>query len=362
MWLGRLEFMTVSRCGGYSVAMVRGRDAILRCRGPRASSRSRPSYTALRSLQPTPSPNEPSSADLVEAPKKYDGTSITFTGRPSARRWSAATTPGYTSTTTRTTCKNVEEGAQLGGYNTGMAVWIPAERRKIEYSATTSTRATWSGSAGCSTRPARSTGRHGHPRDRRSTWGVVGHEVVDNPSPEKILLGDGACRPRGGAVMSGELRSWWRPESSFSRTDNCRTVPAVALDTTTHCGCSSVVELWLPKNQESRVRVLSPAPRANAEGVHESGGSWLSSATCQRKSPVRRAAPSASLRCGRISNTGSDSATPSCAGRAGEGASWGGGTVVLVLTLVVWGDVRGGARALGERALWAPPVRLVRRL
>ncbi|MHB1341301.1 MAG: hypothetical protein ACYCX5_06010 [Coriobacteriia bacterium] len=83
---------------------------------------------------PEPSPNTPSSSGLVEEPKKYDGTQVTFTGEAIAEAmvrgdhaWLHLNDDAYY-------LKNVEEGAELGGYNTGMPVWIPAdEAAKVEF-------------------------------------------------------------------------------------------------------------------------------------------------------------------------------------------------------------------------------------
>lgn len=76
---------------------------------------------------PEPSPNNPSSADLVDTPKQHDGTEVTFTGEAIGEAmvrgkmaWLHLNDDSYY-------VKNVEEGAELGGYNTGMPVWLPAE-------------------------------------------------------------------------------------------------------------------------------------------------------------------------------------------------------------------------------------------
>lgn len=75
---------------------------------------------------PEPNPNTASSSALVEAPKKYDGTTVTFTGEAigeamvrGEQAWIHLNDDSYY-------LKNVEEGAHLGGYNSGMAVWIGA--------------------------------------------------------------------------------------------------------------------------------------------------------------------------------------------------------------------------------------------
>lgn len=79
---------------------------------------------------PEANPNKASSAALVESPKKYDGTTVTFTGEAIAeamvrddKAWIHLNDDAYY-------LKNVEEGAHLGGYNSGMAVWIDASLAK----------------------------------------------------------------------------------------------------------------------------------------------------------------------------------------------------------------------------------------
>lgn len=71
--------------------------------------------------------NDPTSAELVESPKTYDGTSVTFTGEAIGEvmvrgdyAWIHLNDDAYE-------VKNVEEGAKLGGYNSGMAVFLPSE-------------------------------------------------------------------------------------------------------------------------------------------------------------------------------------------------------------------------------------------
>lgn len=77
--------------------------------------------------QADPSPNNPSSIELVEQPKRWDGESVTFRGEAIAERmvrganaWIHLNDDGYY-------LKNVEEGSGLHGYNSGMPVWLPAE-------------------------------------------------------------------------------------------------------------------------------------------------------------------------------------------------------------------------------------------
>lgn len=77
-------------------------------------------------------PNDPGSIELVEAWERYDGQSLTFSGEAvgdvmvrGRDAWIHVNDDAYFE-------RNIEEGAPLGGYNTGMAVWLPAaEARKV---------------------------------------------------------------------------------------------------------------------------------------------------------------------------------------------------------------------------------------
>lgn len=69
--------------------------------------------------------NDPTSTQLVAKPKQYNGTTVTFTGEAIGEvmvrggyAWIHLNDDAYTE-------RNVEEGAKLGGYNSGMAVWVP---------------------------------------------------------------------------------------------------------------------------------------------------------------------------------------------------------------------------------------------
>lgn len=75
---------------------------------------------------PEPSPNNPSSSALVENSKEFDGSHVTFIGEVIGEAmvrgdmaWLHVNDDAYYR-------RNVEEGAHLGGYNSGMAVWAPA--------------------------------------------------------------------------------------------------------------------------------------------------------------------------------------------------------------------------------------------
>lgn len=76
---------------------------------------------------PEPSPNSPSSADLIDAPKRHDGTEVTFTGEAIGEAMVRGKVAWLHLNDDSYYIKNVEEGAELGGYNTGMPVWLSAE-------------------------------------------------------------------------------------------------------------------------------------------------------------------------------------------------------------------------------------------
>lgn len=76
---------------------------------------------------PQKSPNEASSGTLVESPKEFDGTVVTFEGEAIGEAmvrgdnaWIHVNDDAYY-------LENVEEGAALGGYNSGMAIWLSAD-------------------------------------------------------------------------------------------------------------------------------------------------------------------------------------------------------------------------------------------
>lgn len=71
------------------------------------------------------SPSDPSSGELVEQPKSYDGRAVTFEGeavgevlKRGDHAWLHLNDDAYM-------YENVEEGAPLDGYNSGMPVWVP---------------------------------------------------------------------------------------------------------------------------------------------------------------------------------------------------------------------------------------------
>lgn len=73
---------------------------------------------------PVPSPNDVSSTELVETPDAFDGHEVTFTGEAIGEAmvrgdmaWLHLNDDAYHQL-------NTEEGTPLGGYNSGMAVWV----------------------------------------------------------------------------------------------------------------------------------------------------------------------------------------------------------------------------------------------
>lgn len=141
---------------------------------------------------PEPSPNEPSSSSLIEQPKEFDGETVSFRGeaigeamRRGEMAWLHVNDDAYY-------VKNVEEGAQLGGYNTGMPVWIPADLAgQIAYFGDykhegdiIEVRGTFN--AACA--------EHGGDMDiHASELEIIepGHEVVDEVHPDKIVWAAG---------------------------------------------------------------------------------------------------------------------------------------------------------------------------
>lgn len=86
-----------------------------------------PAAHAIGPTDPGIPKNEPGSAQLVEEPKRYDGNRLTFTGEAIGEvmvrgeyAWIHLNDDAYEE-------RNIEEGAELGGYNSGMAVYVPAE-------------------------------------------------------------------------------------------------------------------------------------------------------------------------------------------------------------------------------------------
>lgn len=137
---------------------------------------------------PEPSPNEFSSADLVEQPKQLDGMTVMFEGEVIGEAmvrgdmaWLHINDDAYY-------VKNVEEGAQLGGYNSGMAVWLPADLTEgIQYFGDYEhegdiVQVEGIFNAACA--------EHGGDMDIHATRLDVlkqGHEVVDEVKPQKVV-------------------------------------------------------------------------------------------------------------------------------------------------------------------------------
>lgn len=137
---------------------------------------------------PEPSPNESSSADLVEQPKEFDGESVTFAGEVIGEAMARGDMAWLHINDDAYYLRNVEEGAQLGGYNTGMAVWLPAGlTEEIEYFGDYEhegdiVEVEGVFNAACP--------EHGGDMDIHATALSVleqGHEVVDEVKPQKVV-------------------------------------------------------------------------------------------------------------------------------------------------------------------------------
>lgn len=74
----------------------------------------------------------PSSSELVESPAEFDGDTIIFTGEVIGEMMTRGDMAWLHLNDDAYRDRNVEEGAPLGGYNSGMAVWIPLESTKGE--------------------------------------------------------------------------------------------------------------------------------------------------------------------------------------------------------------------------------------
>jgi hypothetical protein len=89
-----------------------------------------PAYAQTLATEAPIPKNDPSSGQLVEKPKQYNGTTVTFTGEAIGEvmargdyAWIHLNDDAYMES-------NVEEGATLGGYNSGMAIWVPTALTK----------------------------------------------------------------------------------------------------------------------------------------------------------------------------------------------------------------------------------------
>ena len=75
----------------------------------------------------TPKGKEVNSASLVENANAWDGHIIAFTGEAIGEAMARGKMAWIHLNDDAYMWKNIEEGAQLGGYNSGHAVWIPAD-------------------------------------------------------------------------------------------------------------------------------------------------------------------------------------------------------------------------------------------
>lgn len=158
--------------------------------------------TAVAEDAITKSPNSPTSAELVESPKTWNGKTVTFTGevigeamKRGDHAWIHINDDAYYK-------RNVEEGAALGGYNSGHAVWIPTELTEaIKYFGDYKhegdiVTVTGVFNAACA--------QHGGDMDIHATALIVdtpGHHVTDAVRPWKIALAV--------ALLAMALGLWW---------------------------------------------------------------------------------------------------------------------------------------------------------
>jgi hypothetical protein len=80
--------------------------------------------SATPALGQTQSPNSPTSGELVEEPKEWDGREIEFTGEAIGEAMARGEYAWLHLNDDAYYLANVEEGSALGGYNSGHAVWI----------------------------------------------------------------------------------------------------------------------------------------------------------------------------------------------------------------------------------------------
>ena len=158
---------------------------------------------------PEPSPNEASSSALVESPKEYDGSEVTFAGEAIGEAMVRGDMAWIHINDDPYYVKNVEEGAQLGGYNTGMAVWLPAsEVEKMTYFGDYKHEGdiisvTGTFNAAC--------GEHGGDMDIHAEGLEVleaGHDVIDPVSPGKVAWAVGLALLAGALYLVNRL--WQR--------------------------------------------------------------------------------------------------------------------------------------------------------
>ncbi len=148
----------------------------------------------------TPNPNEIGSGSLVERMKEYDGMTVTFTGEAIGEAmvrgdhaWIHLNDDAYYE-------KNIEEGAPLGGQNSGMPVWVDSDlAAKVRVFGDYKhqgdvVRVTGVFNDACA--------EHGGDTDiHAQTLEVVraGHRVVDEPKPAKLAWAVGL------SVLAGVL-------------------------------------------------------------------------------------------------------------------------------------------------------------
>lgn len=88
----------------------------------------RPAMLALLLLVGLPALcQSPTSGELVEDAREWDGKTVTFTGEAIGEAMRRGTMAWIHLNDDAYMWRNIEEGAALGGYNSGHAVWLAAE-------------------------------------------------------------------------------------------------------------------------------------------------------------------------------------------------------------------------------------------
>jgi hypothetical protein len=155
---------------------------------------------------PETSPNENSSVDLVETPNEFDGEEVAFQGEVIGEAMERGDMAWLHINDDAYYLENVEEGAQLGGYNTGMAVWLPAtETDSITYYGDHThegdiVEVVGTFNAACA--------EHGGDLDihaSRLTIIEPGHPVIDQVRPAKVLWAVGLAALAAGLYVTTRM-------------------------------------------------------------------------------------------------------------------------------------------------------------
>lgn len=160
---------------------------------------------------PEGSPNAPTSGGLVDSPKEWDGRTVSFIGEAVGEAMSRGEMSWIHLNDDAYYIKNVEEGAHLGGYNSGMAVWIDttlAEKVRVfgDYKHEGDVvKVTGVFNAAC--------GEHGGDMDIHATSlepVTDGREANDPVKPEKLVWAIGLALFAGVLYLADRAGGTWR--------------------------------------------------------------------------------------------------------------------------------------------------------